>query len=105
MIADQHDRRPGRGAPDELGQAERVGFLDLGGQHEHIHRVVRADQELFGRGGGLDPAYLLGLELERSSQLLAERLRRPDGDDARVCQGAPTPVTLANGTPKVAGTL
>src|SRR5439155_22225083 len=49
--------------------------------------VVRADQELFGRGGGLDPAHLLGLKLERSSQLLAERLRRPDGDDACVRGG------------------
>ena len=105
VIADQHDRGPRGRSSDELGQSECVSLFDLGGQDQHIHRVVGADQELLGRGGGLDPAHLLGLELERSSQLLAERLRRPDGDDARVRQGVPTPVTLANGTPKVAGEL
>ena len=79
---------PGRLAAHELGEAERIGLLDLGRQHEHVDRVERVDQELLCRRRGLHPAHLVRLDLERSRQLLTEGLRRPDGDDARIGHGA-----------------
>ena len=76
---------PGRGPPDELGQAERVGLLHLGRQDEHVDRAeTRVDQELFGRGGRLHPTDVIRLDLQHPRHLLAEGLGRPDGDDARV---------------------
>ena len=82
VVADQHDGRARCLAAHELSESERVGLLHLGREHQHLDRVEGVDQELFGRGGGLNPAHFLGLDLQRTSQLLAEGLRRPDGDDA-----------------------
>ena len=96
---------PGEVRPTNSARPSASASFTSGDSTSTSTGLYGADQELFGRGGRLDPAHLFGLDLQRSRQLLAERLRRPDGDDARVCQGAPTPVTLANGTPKVAGDL
>ena len=92
------DRGARRGPPDELGQAERVGLLHFRRQHEHVDRGVGVDQQLLGGRGRLHPADLVRLELERSSDLLPERLRRPDGDDARFGHLL-TPMTFPSGTP------
>ena len=67
--------------PDELGQAERVGILHLGRQHEDVDRVVRLDEDLLGRRHRLHEADVLRLDLERPGQGRPERLRRADGDD------------------------
>ncbi len=103
VVAHQHDRRARRGAPDELGEAQRVRLLHFRRQHEDVDRRVGVDQHLLGGRGRLHPADLVRLELERSSDLLAERLRRPDGDDARFGHPLFTPMTFANGTPIVPG--
>ena len=97
VVAHQHDRRARRLTAHELGESEGVGLLDLGRQDQDVDRVEGVDQELFGRGGGLNPAHLLELDLERSRELLAERLRRPDGDDAWLIHGQFFPNTRSSG--------
>ena len=76
---------PGAWRPTNSARPRASGSLTSGDRTSTSTGLNALDQELLGRGGGLHPADLVELDLERSRQLLAEGLRRPDGDDAGFC--------------------
>ena len=87
VVAHHDDGGSRRGATDELGEAEGVRLLYLGGEHEDVDGRVAVDQRLLGGGGALNPADPVGLHLERPRERLAKRLRRADRVDAWVAHG------------------
>ena len=102
VVADQHHRGAGGLAPDELGEAECVGLLDLGREDQDVDGLEGVDQQLLGSRGRLHPAHLVRAHLERPGELLPERLRRPDGDDARVGHPSFAPISSSSGTVEAA---
>ena len=103
VVADQHHGRAGGLAPDELGQAECVGLLDLGREDQDVDGLEGVDQQLLGSRGRLHPAHLVRAHLDGPRELLTERLRRPDGDDARVCHPNLAPSRSSSGTVEAFG--
>ena len=98
VIADQHHGRPGGLAPDELGQAECVGLLDLGREDQDVDGLEGVDQQLLCSRGRLHPTHLVRAHLDGPGELLTERLRRPDGDDAGVGHPELAPIRSSSGT-------
>ena len=70
----------GAGPTDELGQAERVRLLDLRREHQHVDRIARLDEDLL-RGGHALTQPTSSVSTSRARARVAERLRRPNGDD------------------------